>query len=146
MKTLVLLMLFATSAVGLRAQTTGATDAAARSYQPKSPADKAQSDAEFNAIAYLHTLGYAERLYYRKHQAYPAALAGLVGTGSFTRRMAMPNRGDYTVAYRLQRDGYAVTMTPKQFDSGHRSFYLSETGQIRVDDTKRANADSPLLQ
>jgi hypothetical protein len=147
MKTLILLALLAALAAGLVAQTSPEpATGVPGSYQPKSPADKAHSDVEFTAIAYLHTLAYAEKLYFRKHEQYPASLAGLVGSGSFTRRMAAADRGDYTVAYRLKRDGYAVTMLPRQFDAGHRSFYLDETGQIRVEDTKRATEDSPPLK
>ena len=147
MRTLVVLTFVALLAAGLEAQTTAAPESdAARSYQPKSPADKARSDAEFNAIAYLHTLANAEKVYFRKHGQYPATLAGLVGTVSFTRRMASPNRGDYTVSYRLKGNGYAVTMSPKQFDEGHRAFYMDESGQIRVEDTKRASADSSPLK
>jgi hypothetical protein len=146
MKTWIALALFSLLVAGLRAQDLPEQAPAAGSYQPKSPTDKAHSEAEFTAIAYLHTVANAEKLYFRKHQQYPASLAGLVGSGSFTRRMAAANRGDYTVAYRSKPDGYAVTMLPKPFDAAHRSFYLDESGPIRAEETKRASEDSPPLK
>ncbi len=115
-------------------------------YQSKSAADKAHSEAEFGALAYMRTVVAAEKAYYRKHNQYAPSLAALVGSQSFTRRMSNPNRGDYTVAYKPNKDGYALTLTPQQFDAAHRSFYVDESGEFRAEDGKRATASSPKLQ
>ena len=51
---------------------------------------------------------------------------------SFTKRMAhTTDRGDYTASFRPDHegpnhDGFVFTMTPKQLDSEHRSFYAEE--------------------
>jgi hypothetical protein len=115
-------------------------------YQPKSAKDKAHSESEYTTLAYMRTAAVAEKLYYRKHNQYAATLATLVGTGSFTRRMANPDRGDYTVNLRAKTDGFALCLVPRQFDAEHRSFFIDETGQFRVDDAKRATESSPPLE
>lgn len=117
-----------------------------QTYQPKSASDKARSEAEFGALAYMRTVAAAEKAYYRKHNQYAPSLAALVGSLSFTRRMANPKRGDYTVAYKPSKNGYSLSLTPQQFDTEHRSFYMDESGEFRADDSKRATAASPLLK
>jgi hypothetical protein len=115
-------------------------------YQPKSKNDPAHSQDEFTALAYMHTAVTAEKLYYRKHNRYPDSLLGLVGSGSFTRRMANPDRGAYKVGYRLRPDGYALTMTPPAIDPNHRAFYVDESGQFRVNETAQATDKSAPLK
>jgi hypothetical protein len=116
-------------------------------YQPKSASDKARSDTEFAALAYMRTAAVAEKLYHRKHNKYTDSLQSLVGSGSFTKRMANPNRGDYTVSYRQTKpDGYALVMTPKQYDPARRSFYIDETGGFRVEEDKSATEKSMPLK
>ena len=39
-----------------------------------------------------------------------------------------------------------LTMTPKQMDSEHRSFYAEEDGVIHADDQKAADLDSPKVK
>ena len=159
MKTLAFLLAFSVLYAGaLGAQSTGGnlpefppdTSAPAPNpagtYQPKSAGDKAHSEAEFTAIAYLNTLARAQHVYFHRHQQYASSLAGLAGTGSFTKRMAIPNRGDYVVAYRAKTDTFSAMLTPKVFDAGHRSFYVDESGKIRVEEAKAATQASPLLQ
>jgi hypothetical protein len=71
----------------------------------------------------------------------------LVNTASFTRRMAKTTeRGDYTVGFRGKKDSYVLTMTPKNVDAEHRSFYAEEDGVIHADETKAADASSPKVK
>lgn len=116
--------------------------AAAPAYQPKFPGDPAHSAAEAVALAYMRTVTRAETEYYKKHAAYTTSLAGLVGHGSFTRRMVNPNRGDYTARFKSSGKQYSLVMVPKQFDAQHRAFYLNETGVIRSEDDKEASENS----
>lgn len=89
----------------------------------------------------------AQREYNRRHSKYADSLAGLAGTGSFTKRMAhSTDRGDYTASFRTHHDGFVLTMTPKQLDSEHRSFYAEEDGAIHADDQKPADLDSPRVK
>jgi ABC-type oligopeptide transport system substrate-binding subunit len=127
------------------AQSSGAT-APQSTYQPKFPGDKAHSDAEAAALGYMRTVLTAEKLYKKKHGGYATSLASLVGTGSFTKRMASPDRGDYKVGFRGTAEKFSLTMEPKQFDVAHRAFFADETGAIRAEDDKPATASSPVLK
>jgi hypothetical protein len=121
--------------------------AAAQSpYQPKFPGDPAHSDSEAVALGYMRTVLRAQRLYNRKNNKYADSMADLVHTGSFTRRMVSPDRGDYTVSFHPHKDGFDLLMTPKQMDSDHRSFYSKEDGVIHGDAEKTATADSPPIK
>ncbi len=131
-------------ALAATAQTAPAP-APAATYQPKFRGDKAHSDAEFTALAYMRTVLTAEKLYYKKHGKYAESLQSLVGHGSFTKRMTSNDRGDYVVAYRPQTDGYALTLTPKQFDGDHRAFYVDQSGAFRAETDKHATLASPPL-
>ena len=71
--------------------------AAQQPYQPKFSGDPAHSDAEAAALGYMRTAVYAQKQYQKKHQKFAPSLAALAGSGSFTRRMINPERGDYTV-------------------------------------------------
>jgi len=75
-------------------------------------------------------------------------LMELTKTGSFTRRMASPDRGDYTVKFRdhKDKDQFEITMVPKQQDPTHRSFFSDEQGKIRVNEQGDATEDSPPLK
>ncbi len=136
---LMLALAMSAAAQNLPAVTPGAA------YQPKFAGDKAHSEAEFTALAYMRTVMMAEKMYYKKHSKYAESLPALVGHGSFTRRMVNPNRGDYTVAYQIQPSGYALMLTPKQFDADHRAFYVDQSGEFRAESDKRATAASPPL-
>ena len=114
----------------------------APAYQPKYPGDPAHSEAEAGAVGYMKTVVNAQKNYKHAHNEYSSTLAGLVGKGSFTRRMLKTDRGDYTVQFKGKADAYSVTMVPKTFDAQHRSFFVDEDGKIRVDDMKPATADS----
>jgi hypothetical protein len=117
----------------------------AAAYQPKFPGDPAHSDAEAAALGYMRTLVNAQKLYYKRHQAYATSLRELVGQGSFTRRMASTDRGDYTVHFRSTGKTYSVSLVPRQFDPAHRAFYVDETGLFHAEDDKPATKQSPEL-
>lgn len=116
-------------------------------YQPKFPGDPAHSESEAQALAYMRTMLRAQREYKKRHNHYAESLAALAGTGSFTKRLAQSTeRGDYTVSFRVHHDGFVLTLTPKQMDSEHRSFYAEEDGAIHADDQKPADLDSPKVK
>jgi len=115
-------------------------------YQPKFPGDPAHSDSEAVALGYARTLMRAQHLYKKKNGQYATSLIQLVHVGTFTRRMVEPQQGDYKVGFHPRKDGFELTMTPKQLDADHRSFYANEKGAIHGDDQKTATEDSPVLK
>jgi hypothetical protein len=124
-----------------------APPAAQTPYQPKFPGDPARSDSEAGALGYMRVVIRAQREYNKKHDGYATSFADLVNHGSFTRRMAKTmERGDYSVGFKGKKDGYVLTMTPKNLDSQHRSFYAEEDGMIHADETKAADASSPRVK
>src|SRR6202050_3240416 len=115
-------------------------------YKPQFSGDPARSDAEAQALGYMRVVLRAQKIYNKRHEKYAQSLPELAGTGSFTKRMAQStDRGDYTVSFRVHKDGYVLTMTPKHMDSEHRSFYAQEDAVIHADDQKPADQDSPKL-
>jgi hypothetical protein len=120
--------------------------AAQTAYQPKFHGDPARSDSEAVALGYMRTLIRAEHQYQKKNDKYAAALSQLVHTGTFTRRMTQTDRGDYAVGFHSRKDGYELTLTPKQLDAQHRSFYANEDGVIHADEEKAATEDSPAVK
>ncbi len=125
----------------------GASVATAQTtYQPKFHGDPARSEPEAAALGYMRTVLRAQKEYQKKNGKYAPSLADLVHTGSFTRRMVNPERGDYTAGFRSHKDGFQLTMTPKQLDTQHRSFYAEEDGVIHADEEKAADADSPKVK
>ena len=125
-----------------------ASQPAAPAYKPKFTGDPAHSDAEAGALGYLRTVMNAQKLYKRKHDTYASSLAGLVHTGSFTQRMTKTDRGEYYVSFQStgKGKGFDLTLTPKQYDAAHRSFFSDETGAIRVETDKVATDGSPRLK
>ena len=115
-------------------------------YQPKFKGDPARSDSEAAALGYMRTVLRAQKLYNKKNDKFAASLADLVHTGSFTKRMVNPERGDYSVGFRPNKDGFELTLTPKQLDAEHRSFYADEDGIIHGDDQGPANEKSPVVK
>src|SRR6266481_6843687 len=106
-------------------------------YQPKFPGDPARSESEAQALGYMRVVLRAQKEYKKRHDKFAESLSALAGTGSFTKRMARSTeRGDYTASFRSQKDGFILTMTPKQIDSEHRSFYAEEDAVIHSDDEK----------
>jgi hypothetical protein len=117
-------------------------------YQPKFPGDPARSDSEAAALGYMRTVLRAQKQYKKKSTKYATSLAELVHTGSFTKRMVNTDRGDYTVGFRAHKDKdmFELTMTPKQLDADHRSFYADEDGKIHVEEQGPASEKSPILR
>jgi hypothetical protein len=115
-------------------------------YQPKFAGDKAHSEQEAGALGFMRTVVSAQKVYKKKHNAYATSLQALVGSGSFTRRMVEPKRGDYTVAFKGKPEAYSLALTPAQFDAQHRAFYVDDKGVFRAEDTKQATAESPALK
>ena len=115
-------------------------------YTPKFPGDPAHSNAEAGALGYMRTVMGAQREYKKKHGEYAPSLAALVHSGSFTRRMAGTDRGDYTVHFKGTKEGFTLGLVPKSFDPDHRAFFADDTGKIRAEADKPANAQSPPLK
>jgi len=116
-------------------------------YQPKFAGDPAHSESEAQALGYMRVVLRAQKEYKKRHDKYAPTLLDLAGTGSLTKRMARSTeRGDYTVGFKTQKDGYVLTMTPKQMDAEHRSFYAEEDGVIHADDQKPADSTSPKVK
>jgi hypothetical protein len=116
-------------------------------YQPKFKGDPAHSESEAQALGYMRVVLRAEHAYKKKHGKFAESLDALVGTGTFTRRLAhSTERGDYTASFKSHKDGFVLTMTPKQMDGEHRSFYAEDDGVIHADDSKAADLSSPKVQ
>jgi hypothetical protein len=115
-------------------------------YTPKFKGDPARSDSEAAALGYMRTVLRAQKQYNKKNGKFAPSLADLVHTGSFTKRMVNPDRGDYSVGFKPNKDGFDMTMTPKQLDADHRSFYAAEDGIIHGDDQGPANEKSPVVK
>ncbi len=125
----------------------GAQAPGAPTYQPKFPGDPAHSEAEAQALGYMRTLLRAEKLYKKRHDKYAESLSALAGTGSFTKRMARTtDRGDYTVSFHPKKEGFTLSLIPKQYDAQHRAFYADEDGVLHAEEGKPADAESPKLK
>jgi hypothetical protein len=122
------------------------TAGAQTTYQPKFKGDPAKSESEAAALGYMRTVLRAQKQYKKKNDKFATSLAALVHTGSFTKRMVNPDRGDYSVGFKPNKDGFDMTMTPKQLDAEHRSFYAAEDGVIHGDDQGPANQNSPVVK
>ena len=115
-------------------------------YTRKYHADPARSDSEFGALAYMRVVMRAQMLYNKKNGHYASSLSQLVHTGTFTQRMVNTERGDYTVGFRPKKDKFMLTMTPKNLDAQHRSFYAEDDGKIHADESKAADAGSDVIE
>jgi hypothetical protein len=117
-------------------------------YQPKFKGDPARSDSEASALGYLRTFLRAQKIYKKKNDHYATSLMDLVHTGTFTRRMATTNRGDYTVKFtpHKEKDTFEIVLIPKQLDATHRSFFADQEGKIRADEQKEADEHSSVLR
>jgi hypothetical protein len=121
-------------------------------YKPQFPGDPARSGSEAQALGYMRVVLRAQNIFKKRHSKFADSLEALAGTGSFTKRMAhSTDRGDYTASFRARHDrpdhdGFVLTMTPKQMDSEHRSFYAEDDGAIHADDQKPADLDSPKVR
>ena len=118
----------------------------APAYQPKFPGDPARSDSEAAALAYMRVVIRAQKQFNKQYDHFATSLAELVHSGSFTKRMVNPDRGDYTASFQGKKDSYVLTMTPKHMDAQHRSFYAEDDGKIHGDEEKPADASSPVVK
>lgn len=125
---------------------TPAATPAVPAYTPKFRTDPAHSDSEADALAYMRVVMRAEVGFNKHYGHYATSLSQLVHSGTFTQRMVNPDRGDYTVGYRGKKDNFILTMTPKALDAQHRSFYADNDGKIHADETKAADAQSPVIE
>lgn len=123
-----------------------APQTSAPAYAPKYHSDPARSDSEFAALAYMRVVMRAQKGFNKQYGHFANSLAQLVHSGTFTQRMVNPDRGDYTVGYKGKKDSYVLTLTPKLLDAQHRSFYAEDDGKIHADETKAADADSPVIE
>jgi type II secretory pathway pseudopilin PulG len=133
--------------VGISVFLIAAFACAQTAYQPKFKGDPARSDSEAAALGYMRTFLRAQRIYKRKNSHYATTLMELTKTGSFTRRMASPDRGDYSVKFHAhkEKDTFEIVMVPKQQDPTHRSFFSDDQGKIRVEEQGEATENSPIL-
>jgi hypothetical protein len=122
------------------------TQAPGPTYQPKFHGDPARSDSEAAALAYMRVVIRAQHQFNKQYSHYATTLADLVHSGSFTKRMVNPNRGDYTASFEGKKDSFILTMTPKVLDAQHRSFYAEDDGKIHADEEKSADANSPVVK
>jgi hypothetical protein len=118
----------------------------ATTYQPKFRGDPARSDSEAAALGYMRVVLRAQHRFEKQYGHFATSLAELVHSGSFTKRMVDPNRGDYTAGFKGKKDGFVLTMMPKQLDATHRSFYAEDDGKIHGDEEKPADANSPIVK
>lgn len=115
-------------------------------YTPKFRGDPARSDSEADALAYMRVVIRAQHQFNKQYGHYAVTLNELVHSGSFTKRMVNPDRGDYTASFKGKKDSYVLTMTPKNLDAQHRSFYAEDDGKIHADEAKAADGDSPVVK
>ncbi|MGA9392831.1 MAG: hypothetical protein WBV69_20545 [Candidatus Sulfotelmatobacter sp.] len=120
--------------------------ASAGSYQPKFPGDPARSDSEAAALAYMRVVLRAQRRFEKQYGHFATSLSELVHSGSFTKRMVNPDRGDYTASFHGKKDSFVLTMTPEHLDAQHRSFYAEDDGKIHGEEDKPAGPDSPIVK
>lgn len=127
------------------ANPTQSPDQTQSTYKPKFPGDPAHSDSEAAALAYMRVVIRAQKQFNKQNGHYATTLAELVHTGSFTKRMVNPDRGDYTASFKGKKDSYVLTMTPNHMDADHRSFYADEDGKIHGDAENAADEKSPVI-
>ena len=115
-------------------------------YKPKFAGDPARSDSEAAALGYMRVVLRAQHQFQKQYGHFATSLAELVHSGSFTKRMVDPHRGDYTAGFKGKNDSFIFTMTPNHLDAQHRSFYAEDDGKIHVDEEKPADATSPVVK
>jgi hypothetical protein len=118
----------------------------APAYTPKFAGDPARSDSEAAALAYMRVVLRAQRQFNKQYNHFAVTLAELVHSGSFTKRMVNPDRGDYTASFKGKTDTFVLTMTPKNLDAQHRSFYAEDDMKIHADESKPADENSPVVK
>ena len=139
-----ILAIVASAQLTLVPQLTAQTEAPA--YKPKFSGDPARSDSEAAALAYMRVVLRAQRQFNKQYGHFATSLAELVHSGSFTKRMVNPDRGDYTVTFKGKKDSFVLAMMPKLLDATHRSFYAEDDGKIHADEEKPADSSSPVVK
>ena len=134
------------AASGTQAAPVATTPPGEPTYKPKFPGDPARSESEAAALGYMRVVIRAQHQFNKQYGHYATTLPDLVHSGSFTKRMVDPHRGDYTAGFRGKKDSYVLTMTPQKLDSTHRSLYATDDGKIHADETKAADEDSPVVR
>jgi len=71
----------------------------------------------------------AQQQFNKQYHHYATSLAELVHSGSFTKRMVDPHRGDYITGFQGKKNSFVLTMTPNHLDTQHRSFYAKTTAK-----------------
>jgi hypothetical protein len=127
-------------------QAESSAQTSAPAYTPKFPGDPARSDSEAAALGYMRVVIRADRAFNKQYDHFALTLSELVHSGTFTKRMVNPDRGDYTASYKGKKDSYVLTMTPKVLDPQHRSFYAEDDGKIHADESKPADENSPVVK
>ena len=115
-------------------------------YKPKFAGDPARSDSEAAALGYMRVVLRAQHQFQKQYGHFATSLTELVHSGSFTKRMVDPHRGDYTACFKGKKDSFILTMTPNQLDAQHRSFYAEDDGKIHADEEKAADENSPVVK
>jgi hypothetical protein len=123
-----------------------ASQTSAPAYQPKFKGDPARSDSEAAALGYMRVVLRAQRQFNKQYGHFATSLTDLVHSGTFTKRMVNPDRGDYTVTFHGKKDSFVLAMMPKQLDATHRSFYAEEDYKIHADEEKPADAKSEVIK
>jgi hypothetical protein len=115
-------------------------------YKPKFAGDPARSDSEAAALGYMRVVLRAQHQFQKQYGHFATSLTDLVHSGTFTKRMVDPHRGDYTAGFKGKNDSFVLTMTPNQLDPQHRSFYAEDDLKIHADEEKPADANSPVVK
>jgi hypothetical protein len=134
------------SAFSLKQDAPAPAQSSGPAYTPKFSGDPARSDSEAAALAYMRVVLRAQRQFNKQYNHFALTLAELVHSGSFTKRMVNPDRGDYVVSFKGKKDSFVLTMTPKAMDAQHRSFYAEDDYKIHADETKPADGNSPVVK
>ncbi|MGD0759123.1 MAG: hypothetical protein ABR921_09470 [Candidatus Sulfotelmatobacter sp.] len=134
------------AASGTQAAPVATTPPGEPTYKPKFPGDPARSESEAAALGYMRVVLRAQRQFNKQYDHFATTLAELVHSGTFTKRMVNTNRGDYTASFAGKKDSFVLTMTPKQLDAQHRSFYAEDDFKIHADETKAADENSPVVK
>ena len=88
----------------------------------------------------------AQHKFNKQYGHFATSLTELVHSGTFTKRMVDPHRGDYTASFKGKNDSFMLSMTPQHLDAQHRSFYAEDDGKIHADEEKPADANSPVVK
>lgn len=131
----------------LAAAQIGAPPAPGTPYTPKFKGDPARSEKEAAALGYMRVVVNAQKNYSHKHSGqYAGNLRDLVGQGSFTKRLLVLQRGDYTVKFKGTSKDYSLWMTPTVISPTERAFFVGDSGIIKAEEDKEAGPDSPRVK